>query len=177
MKLMSSASLEFCKKKNTATCFTLVSCLFFDVESGGDIFLRNVSQLSADYIAYYPRRWNSSFLTLIFYISYSRATNKMILKLLKRKFPSKCSGCPTWKLDYIHLKVMVKASTVSTRSWGCCFCYSLFMFYVCHGTAAPLVMGPLLCPAGEIWSHPCHPYGGRSQPPVAQMIVESPSTR
>jgi hypothetical protein len=34
--------------------------LFFDPEDGGDMYLRNVGPLSADYIALYPRRQNSS---------------------------------------------------------------------------------------------------------------------
>jgi hypothetical protein len=39
---------------------SLLLGLFFDLEDGGDIFLRNVSWLSMDYMALYPRRWNSS---------------------------------------------------------------------------------------------------------------------
>jgi hypothetical protein len=34
--------------------------LFFYTEDGGDIFLRNVSRISRDYTALYPRRQNSS---------------------------------------------------------------------------------------------------------------------
>jgi hypothetical protein len=30
--------------------------LFFDLEDGGDMFLRNVGSLSTDYTALYPRR-------------------------------------------------------------------------------------------------------------------------
>jgi hypothetical protein len=30
--------------------------LFYDLENGGDIFLRNVGLLSTDYTALYPRR-------------------------------------------------------------------------------------------------------------------------
>jgi hypothetical protein len=46
-------------------CLLLSSCcsllgLFFYLENGGDMFLRNVSSLSTDYMALYPRRLNSS---------------------------------------------------------------------------------------------------------------------
>jgi hypothetical protein len=33
-----------------------LACLFFDPEDGGDMFLRNIGWLSADYTALYPRR-------------------------------------------------------------------------------------------------------------------------
>jgi hypothetical protein len=36
--------------------------LFFDPEDGGDMFLRNVSLLSTDYMALYPRRHNKTLL-------------------------------------------------------------------------------------------------------------------
>jgi hypothetical protein len=40
----------------------LVSCsaYFFDLDNGGDMFLRNVCWHSTDYTALYPRRWHSS---------------------------------------------------------------------------------------------------------------------
>jgi hypothetical protein len=41
-----------------AICFhaAFLLCLYFDLENGGDMFLRNVSWLSTDYTALYPRR-------------------------------------------------------------------------------------------------------------------------
>jgi hypothetical protein len=39
--------------------------LFFDPEDGGDMFFLNVSWLSTDYTALYPRRQNSSGLELV----------------------------------------------------------------------------------------------------------------
>jgi hypothetical protein len=42
--------------------------LFFDPEDGGDMFLQNVSRLSTDYAALYPRRQNSSWLDTVFVI-------------------------------------------------------------------------------------------------------------
>jgi hypothetical protein len=38
----------------------LLLCLLANLGAGGDIYLRNVSRLSSDYIALYPRRWDSS---------------------------------------------------------------------------------------------------------------------
>jgi hypothetical protein len=34
--------------------------LFFDPDDGGEIFLRNVSRFSTDYMALYPRKQNTS---------------------------------------------------------------------------------------------------------------------
>jgi hypothetical protein len=49
-------------KVKLATCFHagFLLGISFDNENGGDIFLRNVGRLPADYTALYPRRWNSS---------------------------------------------------------------------------------------------------------------------
>jgi hypothetical protein len=34
--------------------------LLFDLEDGGEMFLRNIGWLSADYTELHPRRWTSS---------------------------------------------------------------------------------------------------------------------
>jgi hypothetical protein len=39
----------------------LLNDLLFNREDGGDLFLRKVSRLSADYTTLYRRRYNSSF--------------------------------------------------------------------------------------------------------------------
>jgi hypothetical protein len=48
-----------------ATCFHagFLLCSFYDLEDGGDMFLRNVGWLSTDYMSLYPKRWYSSYLT------------------------------------------------------------------------------------------------------------------
>jgi hypothetical protein len=43
--------------------------LFFDPEDGGDMILRNVSWFSTGYAALYPRRQNSSFVNILWYIT------------------------------------------------------------------------------------------------------------
>jgi hypothetical protein len=45
-----------------ATCFHagFLLGLLVDPDDGGDVFLRNVGWLSTGYIAFYPRRHNSS---------------------------------------------------------------------------------------------------------------------
>jgi hypothetical protein len=55
-------------QKYTATCFMLVSILDyrFDPEDGGDMFLRNICRLKTDYMALYPRRYNSPEINLRF---------------------------------------------------------------------------------------------------------------
>jgi hypothetical protein len=40
-------------------------CLFFDHGDGGEMFFRNVGWLSTDYTALYPRRQNSSEVSLM----------------------------------------------------------------------------------------------------------------
>jgi hypothetical protein len=42
-----------------AICFQagIFVCLFFDPENGGNMFLRNVVSLNANYISLYPKRW------------------------------------------------------------------------------------------------------------------------
>jgi hypothetical protein len=52
------------KSKLGFTCWLLLVgfllCILFDPEEGGDMFLRNDGTLSTEYIALYPRRYNSS---------------------------------------------------------------------------------------------------------------------
>jgi hypothetical protein len=47
------------KQAANKACWFLLG-LLFSPEDGGDIFLKNISQLSTDYTALYPRRQNSS---------------------------------------------------------------------------------------------------------------------
>jgi hypothetical protein len=44
-----------------ATCLILVSCLLFNLEDGGDMFLWNVGWCSTDYTVWYLRRRSSSY--------------------------------------------------------------------------------------------------------------------
>jgi hypothetical protein len=57
---------------------------FFDPEDGGDMFLRNVSCNSTDYMASYPRRWYSSVIQIVTQYIYKNNTSlKFLLKHLK----------------------------------------------------------------------------------------------
>jgi hypothetical protein len=46
------------QRKAASCCTGFLLGIFFDPEDGGDMFLRNVGWLSADYTTLYPRRQN-----------------------------------------------------------------------------------------------------------------------
>jgi hypothetical protein len=59
----------------TDSSFCLLARLIFDLEDGGDTFLRNVGSYT-DYMALYPRRWQFSVLSTSFFLQRVSALKK-----------------------------------------------------------------------------------------------------
>jgi hypothetical protein len=89
-----------------STCFHagFLLGLFFDSEDGGDIFLRNVGWLSADYTALYPRRqyssqpppWESQILQLLSFRYCIWESNKATLGTTLVKTALSFTPAPDW---------------------------------------------------------------------------------